>query len=158
MYMKRFLLLLALLLPLAASAQYNPHRPSTWSQAQIDSARAHEGTHSKLVTHPNNDSLMVATVLYVRDTNLLPASVYLQRSAACQTREMIFAVAGGAFIGLAVANPDQDGVPNFPLMVVGGASALVAIINHFAFISNTRKAGKALSRVRLQSNGITIDL
>ena len=152
MYMKRYLLLFALLLPIAASAQVPWMKGKTPVPFQKDTTRAAKPLP------PPPDTLLVSSVLYVHDTTLLPASVYLQRAAGNQTREIIFGAVGGAFLGLAFASPDQDGTPSVPLLVVGGVSAVVAIINHFGSIRNTRKAGKALSRVRLQSNGLTIDL
>ncbi len=148
MYMKRFLLLLAFLLPLAASAQVPWMKGKTPVPFQKDTTRA-----SKPLPPPP-DTLTATSVLFVNDSTLKAPSVYLHRAANAQGAEMVLTVCSVALVGLGAADERSRTI----CFVGAGVTGIIAIIQHLTVISNLKKASKSLSRFHLQSNGISIDL
>lgn len=148
MYMKLNLLFLALLLPLAASAQLPWLKGKTPVPFQKDTTRAAKPLP------PPPDTLTATSVLFVNDSTLEAPSVYLRRAANAQGAEMVFAVCSVALVGLGAADERSSTI----CFVGAGVTGIIAIIQHITAISDLKKASKSLSRFHLQSNGITIDL
>lgn len=144
MYMKRYLLLLALLLPLAASAQL------PWMKGKTPVPYQKDTTDKEAPSFETVPASLTVTL----DTTLESPSYYLRLSANAHNREFLFGVLSGGFVTLAALDESSRG-----LCIAGAAiCGVAAIANYFSASSNLKKAGKSLSRLHVTAGGVTIDL
>ena len=129
MYMKRFLLLLALLLPLAASAQYTP-RPQP------------------------RDTATLATVALSLDTTLLDAAYYLQRTSLDNAQVFGGCVLGGVLVGAGAYFQDMRTV----CYIGAGVAFIFALVKEIDSFTSLRRAGRSLEGFHYTANGLAIDL
>ena len=147
--MKRYLLLLALLLPVAASAQLPWMKGKTPVPYQKDTT----DKEAPLPPSPSFDTVP-ASLTVTLDTTLESPSYYLRLSANAHNRELLFGVLSGGFVTLAALDESSRG-----LCIAGAAiCGVAAIANYFSASSNLKKAGKSLSRLHVAAGGVTIDL
>lgn len=164
--MKKLILIAALLLPLAASAQLPWMKGKTPVPYQKD-------TTAKEAPQPSSPSFdtVPASLTITLDTTMLSASYHLQKAAKAQTLSFVSAIGGGvlAAIGLKVDSEYQppvteDGVvmahqnPGTIFYLAAGAAGVLSLVAYLNSIGHTKDAGKALSRVHLNANGVSIDL
>ena len=147
--MKKLILIAALLLPLAASAQLpwmKGKTPVPYQKDTLSSAPATDTTPA-FVTLP-------ATVTFTLDTTMESPSYYLRQSANAHNRELLFGVLSGGFVTLAALDESSCG-----LCIAGAAiCGVAAIVNYFSSSANLKKAGRSLSRVHVNAGGVAIDL
>lgn len=145
-----FLALLALLLPLAASAQVPWMKGKTPVPFQKDTTKV---VH-KPDTVPPAPSVPITDLAFDLDTTLLSPSYYINSSASAQMCSFIFTVLAAGFTTSSFFVQDLTE----PLLVGAGLCGLIAIINHLSSVSDLRKASKSLSRVHFSAGGVSIDL
>ena len=147
--MKKLILIAALLLPLAASAQLpwmKGKTPVPYRKDTVSSAPATDTTPA-FATLP-------ATVTFTLDTTLEAPSYYLRQSANAHNRELLFGVLSGGFVTLAALDESSRG-----LCIAGAAiCGVAAIVNYFSSSANLKKAGRSLSRLHVNAGGVAIDL
>ena len=129
MYMKRYLLLLALLLPLAASAQYTtaPQPP---------------------------DTALLTRVALSLDTTLLDASYYLQRTSLDNASAFGGVVIGSALVGIGAYVEDVRAF----CYIGAGVAFIFALVKEIDSFSSLRRAGRSLDRFHYTAAGLAIDL
>ena len=147
--MKKLIIIAALLLPLAVSAQVpwmKDKTPVPYQKDTLSSAPATDTTPA-FATLP-------ATVTFTLDTTLESPSYYLRLSANAHNRELLFGVLSGGFVTLAALDESSRG-----LCIAGAAiCGVAAIVNYFSSSANLKKAGRSLSRVHVNAGGVAIDL
>ena len=147
--MKKLIIIAALLLPLAVSAQVpwmKDKTPVPYQKDTLSSAPATDTTPA-FATLP-------ATVTFTLDTTLESPSYYLRLSANAHNRELLFGVLSGGFVTLAALDESSRG-----LCIAGAAiCGVAAIANYFSSSANLKKAGRSLSRVHVNAGGVAIDL
>ena len=130
--MKKLIIIAALLLPLAVSAQVPWMKDKTPVPYQKDTLSSAPAT----------------------DTTLESPSYYLRQSANAHNRELLFGVLSGGFVTLAALDESSRG-----LCIAGAAiCGVAAIVNYFSSSANLKKAGRSLSRVHVNAGGVAIDL
>lgn len=148
--MKKLILIAALLLPIAASAQLPWMKGKTPVPYQKDTV----AKSSPVLDTTPAFATLPATVTFTLDTTLESPSYYLRQSANAHNREFLFGVLSGGFVTLAAIDESSRG-----LCIAGAALCGVAsLINYFSASSNLKKAGRSLSRLHVTSGGVTIDL
>lgn len=164
--MKRYLLLFALLLPIAASAQV----PWTKGKTPVPYQKDTTAKEAPLPPSPSFETVP-ASLTVTLDTTMLSASYHLQKAAKAQTLSFVSALGGGVLvaIGLKVDSEYQppvteDGVvmahqnPGTIFYFAAGAAGLLSLVAYLNSIGHTKDAGKSLSRLHVTAGGVTIDL
>ena len=148
--MKKLILIAALLLPLAASAQLPWMKGKTPVPYQKDTV----AKSSPVLDTTPAFATLPATVTFTLDTTLESPSYYLRLSANAHNRELLFGVLSGGFVTLAALDESSRG-----LCIAGAAiCGVAAIVNYFSSSANLKKAGRSLSRLHVNAGGVAIDL
>ena len=127
--MKPIVLVLALMLPLAATAQYTP------------------------ASQPPDSSVLSNVVLSL-DTTLLDAAYFLQRTSFDNASAFGGIVIGSALVGVGTYFED---IRTF-CYIGAGAAFIFALVKEIDSFISLRRAGRSLERFHYTANGLAIDL
>lgn len=97
------------------------------------------------------------TTTSIRPEVILPPSVYFNRAANCRIAAMVTTGVTAAMCGaITASNPTFSTDQVNAVAVFGIAGGLTALILEIAAVVNDKKAAKALGRIAIEQNGISI--